>query len=143
MGRPVKLDDEIIQAVDHMAKHGVSLKTAFNELEIMKTSEEIILIERRKGFQQLLWESRHRYYNELATDPNFKKDTAVGKLLSLAQKLEESGEYDKAAEVYFKIGKVMGWVGPESTVSVFGELSQKDLDAIREKVAQGTKPRVN
>jgi len=27
-----------------------------------------------------------------------------------------------------------GWVGPESTVSVFGELSQRDLDAIRQQV---------
>lgn len=61
-------------------------------------------------------------------------------MINLSQKLEDEGEHDKAAEVLFKIAKMTGWVGPESTVSVFGELSQRDLDAIRTKLKQGELP---
>jgi len=54
--------------------------------------------------------------------------------MSQSQKLEEEGEYDKAAEVLLKIAKIRGWVGPENQVSIFGELSQSDLDGIRKKI---------
>jgi len=101
------------------------------------TSEECDRTLRRKSFNKLLWEHRHRYFNQLANDPHFKKDTIIGKLVSLAQKLEERGDYDKAAEAILKAAKVAGFVGPESTVSVFGELSQADLDSIRRKVEEG------
>jgi len=143
MARPEKTEDWHISAVELMARTGCSLKQAATELAIPVSIEECNLILRRSGFSRLLWEARHRYFANLASDPNFKKDTMVGKLITLAQKLEEEGKHDAASEVWFKLGKTMGWVGPESTVSVFGELSQRDMDAIREKVKkEGIKPRV-
>ena len=134
MGRPIKLDDWHLDAIQLMARTGCSLKQAATELEIPVTNEDCLNIMRRASFLRLLWSARHQYFAELASDPNFKKDTLVGKFLFLGQKLEEEGAHDKAAEVLFKAAKAMGWIGPESTVSVFGELSQRDLDAIREKV---------
>jgi hypothetical protein len=117
-----------------MARTGVSLCEAAAEMEQNVTSHECEVIQRRKSFNKVLWEARHRYFNELATNPSFKKDTIIGKLLALAQRLEDNGDYDKAAEATLKAAKVAGFVGPESTVSVFGELSQADLDAIRTKL---------
>lgn len=119
-----------------MAMNGSSLKEALTELGIEKTSEDCKILLKSANFQKILWEARHRYFTGLGRDPNYNKDAAIGKLISLAQKLEESGEFDKAAEVVLKVAKIQGWVGPESTVSVFGELSQKDLDAIRESVVK-------
>lgn len=128
-----------------MARTGCGLKEAATILEVDVTSEECNKILRRSGFNRLLWEARHRYFSQLGSDPNFNKNTAIGKLLDLSRKLEEVGENDKAAEVLFKIAKMTGWVGPESTVSVFGELSQRDLDSIRESISKehGTSKRVN
>jgi hypothetical protein len=117
-----------------MARTGVSLEEAATELGQAITSGECRNILRRKSFNRLLWENRHRYFNQLSQDPNFKKDSILGKLIYLAQKLEDEGAYDKAAEAVLKAAKVAGFVGPESTVSVFGELSQADLDAIRRKL---------
>lgn len=134
MSRPIKLEDWLLEAVPHMVRTGASLKQVATELNIPVTNEECNTIVRRASFINLLWEERHRYFASLASSPNFKKDTLVGKFLFLGQKLEEEGAHDKAAEVLFKAAKAMGWIGPESTVSVFGELSQRDLDAIREKV---------
>jgi len=144
MGRPMKLEDWHLEAIQLMVRTGCSLKQAATELAIPVTNEECNLVLRRASFVRLLWSTRHQYFAELASDPNFKKDTLVGKFLSLAQKLEEEGQHDKAAEVLFKAAKAMGWVGPESTVSVFGELSQRDLDSIRDKIKKGEiQPKVN
>ena len=137
--RAPKIDDWMFEAVKVMARTGCSLHQAAMEQGQKVTQEDCALILRRETFNQLLWEARHRYFNELGRDPNFTKDTAIGKLLALAQKLEEEGEHDKSAEVLFKIAKMTGWVGPESQVSVFGELSQRDLDAIRESVKPASK----
>lgn len=134
MARPYKLLQEHIDMAQHMARTGCSLKQAATELEIDMTSEECMTLSKRASFQRMLFESRHVWHTELARDPNFSKDAIIGKMLVQSQKLEEEGFFDKASEVIFKIAKMMGYVGPESTVSVFGELSQKDLDSIRESV---------
>jgi hypothetical protein len=134
LGRPLDLEDWHLEAVELMARTGVSLATAATELGKTGDKDGFGKILRRASFQRLLWEARHRYFNSLGSDPNFKKDTAIGKLLSLAQRLEEAQDFSAASEIYFKISKMMNWVGPESTVNVFGELSQKDLDAIRVKI---------
>jgi len=145
MATQQKLDDWNIAAVELMAREGMTLQEAVDHLGLGLTSDVVYGVLRRKQFNKLLWEARHRFFNELAQNPNLKKDTIIGKLISLAQKLEDRGEYDKAAEAVLKAAKVAGFVGPESTVSVLGELSQADLDAIRKKLEEGAgaKGRVN
>jgi hypothetical protein len=138
MTRPIKEENWYMEAAQLMARTGQSLKQACTELEVEITNEEAAILLRRASFNRLLWQERHRYFRELAADPNFSVDTVVGRLMNLALKLEEEGENDKSAEVYLKIAKVRGWVGPESQVSVFGELSQRDLDSIRKQVETGT-----
>lgn len=143
MARPEKLEDWMHEAVLLMARTGCGLRQAATELEVPLTAEECANILRRSSFLRLLWEARHRYFSQLGSDPNFKKDTAIGKLLNLAQRLEEEGQHDKASEVLFKIAKMQGWVGPESTVNVFGDLSDKDLKAIRENLEKKPAARLN
>lgn len=141
MSRPASEKNETWYAplAELMAQTGMGIKEAAGRLGLDLSSETLELVIHRKGFNRLLWEHRHRYFNSLANNPDFKKDTVIGKLISLAQKLEDEGAYDKAAEALLKCSKVAGFVGPESTVSVFGELSQADLDAIRKKVEEGQK----
>lgn len=134
MARPVDLLDWHLNAIDMMARSGCSLGTAASELGLKITTEDCQKLLRKPSFQKLLFEQRHRYFNALASDPNFNKDTVVGKLIALAQKMEENGDYDKAADAFFKIAKIQNWMGPESTVNVFGDLSAKDLADIRTKL---------
>ena len=139
MARPVSIEPWLPEAIGLMVQSGLSLKQAAMELEQDITSVECANIQRRRSFVKALWEERHRYFAQLAKSPNLSKETAIGKLLVLAQKLEEEGKHDKAADAIFKAGKVAGWIGPESTVSVFGELSQRDLEALKESVAKQEK----
>lgn len=119
-----------------MARTGSNLAEAATAVGVQIPSKDIETILRRKSFQELLQESRNRFFIKLATSPTWKKDSAIGMLLADAEKLRAEGSYDKAAECVFKVAKMSGWVGPESQVSVFGELSQRDLDAIRESVTK-------
>jgi len=131
-----KLDDWQLEAADLMARTGCSLSGAVTELGRIESIENCNKILKRATFQRVLWEARHRFFNELGSNPNYKKESAIGKLLSLAEKLEVEGKFDSAAEVVFKIAKMNGWTGPESTVNVFGDLSQKDIDSIRKKLSK-------
>lgn len=143
MPRAAIAEDWWVGACQYMARTGVSLQEAATALGVQISNEDAYKVLRRAGFNRILWQERHRYFNELASDPNFKKETLIGKMIVLAQRLTEEGQHDKAAEVLFKIAKMQGFVGPESTVSVFGELSQKDLDALREQVQKGIQPSIN
>lgn len=136
MARPVDLQEWHLEAAMCMARTGQSLGQVATELGQKLTVDEAAALLRKVSFQRLLFEERNRYFALLGADPNFKKETAVGKMLDLAKKLEEVGEFDRAADTIFKVSKMQGWVGPESTVNVFGELSQKDLDDIKEKIAK-------
>ena len=132
-----------IEAVELMARTGMSLVQEVAEMGLDITSEECDKLLRSKGFNRLLWEHRHRYFNDLSANPNFKKDTVIGKLISLAQRLEDQGDHDKSAEVLFKIAKMQQWVGIENQVNVFGDLSQSDIDDIRKKLSQPVVGKVN
>lgn len=79
---------------------------------------------------------RNRYYAEVGQDPEWRRKTAIGMLLSCVQRLIEDGAHDKAAEVILKAARVEGWLDSETQVNVFANLSQKDLDAVREKLKE-------
>ncbi len=138
-----RTEDWHLEAADLMARTGASLSQAVTQLGLIKSMDECNALWRRSTFQRVLWEARHRFFNEIGTNPNFKKETAIGRLLTLAQKLEVEGKFDAAAEVVFKIAKMNGWTGPESTVNVFGDLSQKDIDSIRKKLSKPEELGVN
>ncbi len=138
-----KLEDWLIDCADIMARSGCSLSSAVTELGKIVSIEECNKILRRATFQRVLWEARHRFFSDLGSNPNYKKETAIGKLLALAEKLEVEGRYADAAEVTFKVMKAQGWTGPENTVNVFGDLSQKDIDNIRKKLSKPSEMRVN
>lgn len=148
MPRPEKIENWLIEAAELMARTGCNLVEAAGLMDQAVTSAECDVIVRRKSFTRLLWEARLRYFKTLGSDPNLTKETAEGRLATLAQRLEDTGAYDKAAEVWFKLAKMRGWTGPENTVNVFGDLSDADLKAIREKVQSSLAgsnqgPRVN
>jgi hypothetical protein len=46
----------------------------------------------------------------------------------------EQGEYSQVIEGVLKVAKLEGWIGSESTVNVFGGLSQLEMDGLRESL---------
>jgi len=134
LGRIYKAEDWHLEVVEVMARTGCSVKQAATELALPVSKEDCDNLSRRAGFQRLLWEARHRYFTDLANDPNFSQATVVGKMLALSQKLEEEGKHADAADVLLKLAKIQGWTGGDTQISVFGQLTQKDLTDLRNRV---------
>jgi hypothetical protein len=116
-----------------MVRESKPLRQVATELGLDLTNEEIVNIERRKTFQNTLWAARSKFYNELAQNPERSKQTTIGTMLFLAQRLIEVGQYDKAAEVLFKAAKVEGHVGSENTTNIFN-LTPQELEEARKKI---------
>src|SRR5256885_17176406 len=101
-----RTEDWHLEAADLMARTGCSLSNAVTQLGLIKSVDECNALLRRATFQRVLWEARHRYFSELGSNPNYKKETAIGKMLSLAEKLEVEGKFDSAAEAVIKVAKM-------------------------------------
>jgi hypothetical protein len=134
MGRPLKEELWLTEAIDSMVRNGISLKQAAAEIGHILLDADIRTLERRKSFSRLVWDARNRFHEEIGSDPKRTKDVTIGALAVAAQKLSEEGEYDKAANVLFQIAKISGWVGPEQTVNLLGELTTKQLDEARKLI---------
>lgn len=117
-----------------MAREGLTLRVAATRLQLALSSEEAANLFRTKGFQKLLQTERYRFFREIAADPEWSKRTAIGQMLYANQRLMEQGEYSQVIEGVLKVAKLEGWIGSESTVNVFGGLSQLEMDGLRESL---------
>lgn len=93
---------------------------------------------RTKEFMAALRAARNVFYKELATDPTRSRTTAIGQLLFAIQKLLEADQYDKAVTAIGQLFKAEGWTQDQASISIFNEISGKDIDAIRKRL-QGPK----
>jgi hypothetical protein len=126
----------LTEAIQLMVRNGLSLRQAANDLNIAVTTVDLENIQRRRSFQALLRSERSRYYQELGSDPSLTKECVIGKLLLLADKLYEQGDYDKSGEILFKIEKIRGHVGSDQAVNIFHGLSAKELEEARRRLVE-------
>lgn len=134
----------LADALELSLRSGMSLKSALTQMGVEVDLEELHKIQCRASYQKLLWALKHKIALELGGDPELTKQVGIGHLILQADALTQEGQHDKAAEVWFKIAKLEGWVGVEGQVNVFGDLTQADLDRIKESVSRGPgRPSVN
>lgn len=95
-------------------------------------------IYRSKAFQTVLRQERLRYVNEIASDPQLSKNTAIGMMLLGIQNLIAEGEWDKAIEGVKKLSQLTGWQGAETNVNVFADLKGKDFEDLKRQFEQRT-----
>jgi hypothetical protein len=137
MGLKPHVEAEWWQPVGELiAREGISLREAATRLRLEITNEEAANTFRTKGFQKLLRSERQRFYMEIAQDPTWSRRTAIGKMLYLADRLMDNGEYDKAGELILKVARVEGWLSNETQVTVFNQLSDKEVEEIKQRAAQ-------
>lgn len=137
---PRKQEEPWYQRVaEIMVREGRNIRQAADECDLRLAPEELISIERNKTFQRVLWTERHRFYNDLAKDPTLCKQSLIGQMMFLIQKLIEEGEYDKALTGGMQLAKVQGFVGPEQQVNIFGGVTPKDLDEARKAIVERLK----
>ena len=128
------------EAAEIMIQENKSLKEAVTDLGIPLNTVDCINVARRRSFQALLRSARAKFHTEVGTDPTLSKDKVAGQLQILADRLAEKGEDDKAAQVLERLAKVKNWIGDAGSVNIFSGLTQRDIDEMREKLAQGKIP---
>jgi hypothetical protein len=99
-------------------------------------------VSRTKEFQAVLRAERNKYYKELATDSSRNRNTAVGQLVHAITKLIELGNYDKAVAAIAQLSKLEGWTSDQAQIGIFNDLSSKDIDALRAKLAKQAEKKV-
>lgn len=124
----------MFDAAEIMVRESKSLAQAVTDLGISLSTADVKKIGVRPSFQRLLWDARNKWNREVADIPSRTKQSTIGQLQLIAEKLVQEGNYDKAAEVLFKLAKLEGWVGDASTVNVFGNLSNAELEKLKTKV---------
>lgn len=124
------------KAADAIVRNGKTLFQYTNETNRGLTSKECESIARTKEFQAVLRTARNKHFKELATDPSRSRNTAVGQLLYLVQKLIDIEQYDKAANALDKLFKVEGWSSDAAQINVFNDLGAKDIEDLRKKLME-------
>ena len=126
-----------------VAREGISEREAVTKLGLAFSSEDISNLKRSKVYQQLLRGCRNRFYREIAVDPEWNKNAAMGQMLYLTQRLIEEGQFDKAGELLLKVAKIAGWLGPDTALTVVGAMSHNDLEEAKQRIREqigGSKP---
>lgn len=127
------------KACTQMVRENKSLYLVSNENDLKLTKGQCDGLEKDPEFQRVLRGERLRFYKELASDPNRSKQTNIGNLLFIADQLIAKGMYDKAATVVMSIMKAEGQLEDKTAITVFGDISEKDLSVMRDVVAKRQK----
>lgn len=91
---------------------------------------------RRKPFRDLFAAATRTYYSDRANIASHDKTILIGKMLDNAERLSQQGKHKEASDVLAQIAKIEGWQGPESSVTIFSQLSGQDFGLLRERMAQ-------
>lgn len=119
------------RAAEMMVRRGLSIHQAASELDVKLVSDELKKAEKSQTFQELLWTERHRFYNEIASNPGRTKTSMLGLLTLAIQNLALQAEWDKVAECIFKLARIEGWTNSDDSKVVIANVTQADIDAAR------------
>lgn len=116
-----------------MVREGVSLYNWANMNDYGLTQREAENVLRTQAFQETFRTQRNLYYKELANDPTLTKTAVEGMAILAITRLMEKGMDDKALNGIIQLAKLKGWTSETANVFNFGDLSQKEITALRAK----------
>ena len=140
MGRKTEQAEQWFDKLaDTMIREKLNFVQAAQREGLPLTNEECDKYAKRKEFQRALRSARNRYYAELANDPTRTKNVLLGQMMYALQELMHAGEYKDAVDAALKLARVEGFIGPEQEVNVFGGLSAKEFETVRELIQKRAK----
>src|SRR6266404_2326737 len=125
------------KVADTISREGVPIRQALSMHDIPIDAEEANQLYRSKIFQRVLWQARFDYYSQIASDPARTKAALLGLMTLAIQNLASEGQWDKVLEGALKVARVEGWANGESNVTVFANLTAKDIEKERARLLEG------
>lgn len=132
MPRPKKSETWYSQAIDLMLRDRLDLMRAAQLLGVELLPEEAATHQRRRAFRELYDQAARDYFESKSSVTQHTKQALVGRMLDAVDRLLILDKFADASEILFKIAKVEGWVGAETSINLFQELSGKDISEMRE-----------
>lgn len=111
-------------------------REAASSLGVAVDTDKALAIHRSRTFQTILWQARFDFYTEIASNPTRTKTAALGLMTLAIENLAKEGEWEKVLEGVLKLAKVEGWVGNEASMTVFANVTQKDIEAERKRLLE-------
>lgn len=134
MARPSKPEESwMIDVADIMVKENLNFRRAAESVGKFFQPVEAQNLERTKAFQRVLWTARNRYFEELGSDPQRTRAVLLGQAVYCNQKLMEEGNFKDTLDGIAKLFK-MEYGTEDTSVNVFANLNQSDIDAIKAKL---------
>lgn len=124
------------KAAEMLVRGRKTMNMVVLELKLDLTAKEAEDIFKSKSFQEVLRLERHRFWNELASDPGFGKNSVIGQMLECVYMLTQEGNYEKALDGLNKLASIAGWKGAETNINVFENVSAKDIADIKAQLEQ-------
>jgi hypothetical protein len=127
------------EACEIMVRDNLTLRKAAEFLGKNLLPAECQQIERRKGFQRVLWTVRYKYFQELADNPNRTKQVLLGQIVYAIDQLFKQGSWRDVIDGGLKLAKIEYNV-EDTSVNIFQGLTQKDFDEIKNRVKKLASP---
>jgi hypothetical protein len=120
-------------AADRMIRERKKLPQICSEMGLDLTPAEALEMENKPLFQKAIWVARHKFYQELALNPERTKQSALGQMIFAIEGLMAKGEWDKVVDAVLKLAKLEGWIGADSNVNVFTALRGEQFEELKQK----------
>ena len=124
------------QIIETMLRDRVNLLQAATLLGFSETPSSAFGHSRRKSFQELHVLMSRSHFAALGSNFDTDKRVLIGMFMDDAKRLRDMGKPKEASEVIEKAGKMLGYVGADSTVNIFQDMSGADLQRAIEKVRE-------
>lgn len=122
------------RVADRIVRESVSFPQAAALEGLALTTDECEKYQKRREFQRVLQAKRNHFYAELGTEPSKNKNVLVGQMIYCINQLIRGGDYKDALDGILKQARVEGFVGGDQEVNVFGGLSAKEFDQLRDVI---------
>ena len=122
------------KAAKAIVREGVTLFQWTNKYNKGLRTSECDAIAKTQEFRTALRNARNLYYKELSTDPTRSRNTAIGQLLFVVEKLIEGEQYDKATAALAQLFRAEGWTSDAANVNIFQDMNAKDIEGLRKKL---------
>lgn len=126
---PLETEQWLTEVVDLMLSERLPFLAASTILfpERTLSPTDAAAIQRRTSFRNLLAAATRRYYAERGSPADTDKTVLVGSMMDDAKRLRDAGKPKEASEVVASAAKILGYVGADTNVNLFGEVSHADL----------------
>lgn len=123
-----------------MIKEHMSFTSACMAMGVkFETGQEELVVQYSDEFQNLLDAISYKFYARIGDNPLLTKGVLAGVLMTAVRRLGEQGDWSAVHMPGKLLADLMGWTDEHTDKPVLANLSQREIDELKVKVAEAQK----